>query len=692
MSNLVIVESPAKAKTIGKFLGSRFKVIASVGHVRDLPKSTMGVDIQNNFEPKYINIRGKGDTIKALKAAAKKADKVYLATDPDREGEAIAWHLSYILGLNTDEKNRVVFREITKDSVKAAIKTSRSIDQRLVDAQQARRILDRLVGYSISPILWRKVKKGLSAGRVQSVATKLICDREKEIKAFIPKEYWSIDLETITDKKEKVKFSYYGKDIKKKFVPENEEQIEKITSTVTKKLDVIKVEKKSRKRSALPPYTTSTLQQDASIRLGFSTKKTMSIAQQLYEGISVKGQGTLGLITYMRTDSTRVADFAKSQAIDFIKEQYGENYIGSGRRSAKSKSKSMQDAHEAIRPTRVGFVPRDIAVDLSKDQLKLYDLIWTRFVASNMADTIYESTTIMADSGGNIFKANGSIVTFDGFSMLYTYGKDGDMIIPDINEGQQLSIKKVLPEQHFTLPPPRFTEASLVKQMEENGIGRPSTYAPTISTILARNYVTKEKKSLYPTELGLIINEIMANYFTNVINTDFTAGMESRFDDIENGDQEWKPVISEFYGQFDPMLKKADSELDKIDITEKTDIPCPKCGKLLLIRDGRYGKFYACPGYPECEYTKPVLKTIGLDCPKCGKGDVVVRKTKKFRNFYGCSEFPNCDFVSWNMPVDQRCEVCGQIKVKMANKSIVCIDKNCKSNEKPTSTKKSKNK
>ncbi len=677
MSKLVIVESPTKAKTIGKFLGSRYTVMATVGHIRDLPKSKMGVDIEHNFEPNYINIRGKGDTIKALKKAAKKADKVFLATDPDREGEAIAWHLAHILSLEEDAECRVVFREITKETVKSALKQPRKINTQLVDAQQARRILDRLVGYSISPLLWRKVKKGLSAGRVQSVATKLICDRETEIKNFVPEEYWSIDAELLSAKKEKIKFSYYGKDGRKKHVPSCEAETNEIVEAIKgKEAEIKSVVKRSRKLSPLPAYTTSTLQQDAANRLGFATKKTMRVAQSLFEGKNIKGKGTVGLITYMRTDSTRLSEGARAAAKEFIKETYGDKYIGAGATRGKQ-SKNAQDAHEAIRPTMETLKPSEIAADLTKDELRLYELIWRRFIASQMAPSQYESVTASAQIADYVFKASGSIKVFDGFSVMYDYGDSKLNPIPEVAEGDTLKVKGVKTEQHFTSPPARYTEGSLVKEMEEKGIGRPSTYAPTITTILARGYAGKEKKALYPTELGFLINEIMTDFFSGIVNVDFTANMENDFDQIEHGEADWKKLISDFYGTFEPLLKKADDELEKIDVTVKTDIDCPKCGEKLLIREGRYGKFYACSAYPECKHTKPILQEIGLACPKCKEGAVVVRKTKKFRNFYGCSRFPECDFVNWNEPVDEKCEICGENKVKFKGK-IVCKAKHDK--------------
>lgn len=673
MGTLVIVESPTKAKTISKFLGSKYSVLASAGHIRDLPKSKMGVDIENDFEPDYINIRGKGDTIKALRAATKKSDGVLLATDPDREGEAIAWHLAHILGIESDAKCRVVFREITKDAVKNSVKSPREIDMQLVDAQQARRVLDRLVGYSISPLLWRKVKKGLSAGRVQSVATRMICEREDAIKKFIPEEYWSVEAVLEDSEKNRTNFSYYGGVDGKKHVPKNQEETEVILKKIKGKTAAIKsVESKKRRYAALPPYTTSTLQQDAANRLGFATKKTMMIAQSLYEGKNIKGYGTIGLITYMRTDSTRISETAASAAREYIAGAFGKEYIGGG--AKEKKQKNMQDAHEAIRPTVEHLSPAELAADLTKDELRLYELVWKRFIASQMSDSEYKNVTATADIEGLVFKAAGSVKLFDGFTKLYESDSNKLSPIPDVSEGDTLKVASVKPEQHFTSPPPRYTEGSLVKEMEEKGIGRPSTYAPTITTIIARGYVGKEKKSLYPTELGVLINEIMCDYFSEVINVGFTAEMETDFDKIESGDANWKLLIKDFYSDFEPLLKKADTELEKQDVTVMTDIDCPKCGSKLLIREGRYGRFYGCSSYPSCDYTKPILKTTGMKCPKCGEGDVVERKTKKLKNFYGCSRFPECDYVSWNEPTEEKCEICGENKVKYKGE-VVCRNK-----------------
>lgn len=681
MSNiLVIVESPAKAKTIEKFLGKNYKVVASIGHIRDLPKSTMGVDVENDFEPKYINIRGKGDLIKALKSQAKKADKVYLATDPDREGEAIAWHLAHILGIDATSECRVTFHEITKDAIKSAVKSPRPIDLNLVDAQQARRVLDRLVGYSISPILWRKVKKGLSAGRVQSVATKLICDREREIISFEPKEYWTIDAHAKVENQAELTMEL-NSDANGKIAIDSKEQVDQILkalSGLTAK--VASVEKKKKMRNPNPPFITSSLQQEASNKFGFTTKKTMMIAQQLYEGIAIKGQGTIGLITYMRTDSTRISDSAKEMCRLFINQMYGEQYLSKDEKKQKA-SKNAQDAHEAIRPTTIEFSPSEIEDSLTKEQYKLYDLIWSRFIASQMAPAEYESHGMDVVVGDYIFRATGSRMIFDGFTKVYQSAQQSDRLIPDLKEGYTFEVEQYAPEQHFTQPPARFTEASLVKEMEEKGIGRPSTYAPTITTILSRGYVEKEKKSLKPTELGFIIDEIMSDYFSTIVEVDFTADMETRFDKIEAGEEVWKAIIRSFYQPFVELISKADSEIEKVDLTEETDIDCEKCGKKMLIRQGRYGKFLACSDYPNCDNTKPILKKLGIKCPLCETGEIIERKSKKLKVFYGCSEFPKCNFVSWDQPIGRTCPECGDMLVLKKTKKqelIKCHSSTCK--------------
>ncbi|QIB26207.1 type I DNA topoisomerase [Caloranaerobacter azorensis] len=682
---LVIVESPAKAKTIGKFLGSNYKVKASVGHVRDLPKSKLGIKIEENFEPEYITIRGKGPVINEIKKEAKKADKIYLATDPDREGEAISWHLSHILGLSKDDKVRIEFNEITKNAIKNAIKKPKQINQNLVDAQQARRILDRLVGYKISPLLWRKVKRGLSAGRVQSVATKLICDREKEIENFKPTEYWTLD--AFLEKNNQVfKANFYGvKDEGKerKLELKSKDDVEAIVKEVKMStFTVEEIKKGNRKRNPSPPFTTSTLQQEASKRLGFSTKKTMMIAQQLYEGIDIKGEGTVGLITYIRTDSVRISDEALKKAKDFIVEIYGEKYT-TGIRKFKSKRKNdIQDAHEAIRPTLIDRTPEKIKGSLSVDQYKLYKLIWERFIASQMSPALYETLSVKISAGKYIFKASGSKIVFDGYLKIFKDDKqEKEIEIPNLNEGESVNIKDIQPEQHFTQPPARYTESTLVKTLEELGIGRPSTYAPTISTILSRGYVVLENKYFKPTDLGILVTELLLEYFTDIINEEFTADMESKLDKIEEGVLNWRDVINEFYQEFKVSLEKAENEINKIEIqNEVTDIKCEKCGRFMVIKHGRFGKFLACPGYPECKNTKPIVKELGVKCPECG-GELIERHTKKGRKFYGCSNYPDCSFVSWDIPTGDKCPECGRILVKKKNKKgtyIVCSNKECK--------------
>jgi DNA topoisomerase-1 len=681
---LVIVESPAKAKTIEKFLGRNYKVKASIGHIRDLPKSKMGIAIDEDFEPQYINIRGKGTLIKELKKEAKKAEKIFLATDPDREGEAISWHLAHILGIDYDTSCRIEFNEVTKDAVKQAIKNPRKIDVKLVDAQQARRVLDRLVGYSISPLLWRKVRKGLSAGRVQSVANKIICTKENEINAFNPEEYWTINADIYKgSKKNKINAELASK-AGKKIKINNEEESKAIEKELIKgKFFVGKVTKKVKKRSPGNCFTTSSLQQEASNRFGFSTKKTMIIAQQLYEGIKLKGAGTVGLITYMRTDSTRISNEAKEALKEFILEKHGKEYFSETERKTSSK-KNAQDAHEAIRPTYVVQTPYEINESLTKDQFKLYSLIWERFVASQMSDAKFDSVSVEINNGDYTFKVNGSLLKFDGFLKVYKHTTYKEQQLPELEVGDAFDVISINPEQHFTQPPARYTEASLVKEMEEKGIGRPSTYAPTISTILSRGYVEKEKKSLKPTELGFIIYEIMENYFDEIVAVDFTVNLEEKFDKIEEGNVEWKEPIREFYSPFIQMIEKAEEELEKLDFTEQTEEICPKCGNFLNRKHGRYGKFLACSNYPECKYTKAELNSIGIKCPKCEKGEVVERKTKKLKNFYGCSEFPNCDFVSWKKPVAKPCPECGSVLVEnitKKKKEIKCSNKECKYSE-----------
>ena len=680
---LVIVESPAKAKTIEKFLGkSHYTVKASVGHVRDLPKSQLGVDIENNFEPKYINIRGKGDVIKELKKEAKKAKKVYLATDPDREGEAISWHLSYILNIDEDEKCRIEFNEITKDAIKNAIKNPRNIDLNLVDAQQARRVLDRLLGYQISPILWQKVRKGLSAGRVQSVTTKLICEREEEIKSFIPKEYWTIELVVLNKDGEEFTLKFYGED-GKKIDLENEAQVNKILDIINNaELTVSKIESKSRRKSAPKPFTTSVLQQDAANKLNFTTKKTMMVAQELYEGIDIKGQGTVGLISYIRTDSKRISEEAREKAKDYIVDSIGQNYYKDHTKDSKGKKeKKVQDAHEAIRPTSVERTPDSIKDSLSKDQYKFYNLIWRRFVASQMEDSIFDVLNVECNIENLVFKATGSKLKFDGYTKIYNFTDREDKILPSLSEGESLKIQKQDHQQHFTSPPPRYTEASLVKTLEELGIGRPSTYAPTITTILNREYVEKEGTSLLPTELGIIVTKILDENFHKFMEVDFTADMESQLDQIEEGNAEWKHVVEEFYSPLEEAIKTALENIEKVNMDEETDEICELCGSNMVIKYGRFGKFMACKNYPECKNTKPIVNKIGVKCPKCKEGDIIMRKSKKKKVFYGCSNYPECDFVAWNKPVEEPCEECGSYMYEKYSKSgtkIVCSNKDCK--------------
>ena len=680
---LVIVESPAKAKTIEKFLGkSHYTVKASVGHVRDLPKSQLGVDIENNFEPKYINIRGKGDVIKELKKEAKKAKKVYLATDPDREGEAISWHLSYILNIDEDEKCRIEFNEITKGAIKNAIKNPRNIDLNLVDAQQARRVLDRLLGYQISPILWQKVRKGLSAGRVQSVTTKLICEREEEIKSFIPKEYWTIELVVLNKDGEEFTLKFYGED-GKKIDLENEAQVNKILDIINNaELTVSKIESKSRRKSAPKPFTTSVLQQDAANKLNFTTKKTMMVAQELYEGIDIKGEGTVGLISYIRTDSKRISEEAREKAKDYIVDSIGQNYYKDHTKDSKGKKeKKVQDAHEAIRPTSVERTPDSIKDSLSKDQYKLYNLIWRRFVASQMEDSIFDVLNVECNIENLVFKATGSKLKFDGYTKIYNFTDREDKILPSLSEGESLKIQKQDTQQHFTSPPPRYTEASLVKTLEELGIGRPSTYAPTITTILNREYVEKEGTSLLPTELGIIVTKILDENFHKFMEVDFTADMESQLDQIEEGNAEWKHVVEEFYSPLEEAIKTALENIEKVNMDEETDEICELCGSNMVIKYGRFGKFMACKNYPECKNTKPIVNKIGVKCPKCKEGDIIMRKSKKKKVFYGCSNYPECDFVAWNKPVEEPCEECGSYMYEKYSKSgtkIVCSNKDCK--------------
>lgn len=680
--NLVIVESPAKAKTISKYLGKNYTVEASMGHVRDLPKSKLGVDIEDNFNPKYITIRGKGELIAKLKKAAKKADKIYLATDPDREGEAISWHLANILKISEDDTCRIVFNEITKSAVKESIKEARKINLNLVDAQQARRVLDRLVGYEISPILWKNVKWGLSAGRVQSAALKLICDKEEEIKAFEPKEYWTVDCIL---KKERKKFPIkLTKYENKKLEIKTEEEANKIIKDLEENdYRVHKVKKGSRLKNPLPPFTTSTLQQEASKKLNFMTKRTMSIAQALYEGVEVKGYGTVGLITYMRTDSVRVSEEAQGKAVDFIKQNYGEEYIPKAPRIYKGK-KNIQDAHEAIRPSHIDITPEIAKSSLSAEQYKLYSLIWKRFIASQMSSCSLNTNSIDIINGEYLFKASGSTIKFDGFMKVYDYtteDDENDVTLPILEEGEILSSVSVEGKQHFTQPPARYTEASFVKLLEEKGIGRPSTYVPTISTLLSREYVSREKKNLIPTELGFIVNNIMSDYFKQIVDVDFTADMERKLDYIEEGSEEWKGVVGEFFTPLKVAIDKAEKEISKVVIEDKvSDVPCDKCGRMMVIKRGRYGTFLACPGYPECHNAKPIVEELEVPCPKCG-GKILAKRSKKGKKFFGCSNYPNCDFVSWNEPIKEACSKCGSYMTakysKTKGKYAVCSNAEC---------------
>jgi len=682
---LVIVESPAKAKTIERFLGRNYKVVASIGHIRDLPKSSLGIDIEKQFEPKYITIRGKGPVIKDLKDEAKKSNKIFLATDPDREGEAISWHLAHILGIEENQKVRVEFNEITKESITSAIKKPRAIDLNLVDAQQARRILDRLVGYKISPLLWRKIRKGLSAGRVQSVVVKLICDRENEIQKFIPAEYWSIKVNLEKDK-EKFEASFYGENIngkEKKVELKNKLDVDNILGKINKDNFVVKnVKKGTKKRNPYPPYTTSTLQQDASKKLGFTTKKTMIIAQQLYEGIDIKGEGSVGLITYMRTDSTRISKEAIEMANLFIKDNYGEKYTDGGRDYNNKSKKDSQDAHEGIRPTSITKIPNLIKDSLTQDQFKLYKMIWERFVGSQMTPAIYNTISVTIESNNILFKSSGSKLIFDGFLKVYTTidEEEKDIGIPLLNIDDKLILNDIIPNQHFTQPPPRYTEASLIKTLEELGIGRPSTFSPTISTILAREYVVLDKKSFMPTELGILVNDLLIEYFKDIVNEEFTAELEESLDEIAEGELHWVKVVENFYKDFELFLKKAEEEIKEIEIKDEvSDEICEKCGRNMVIKHGRFGKFLACPGYPECKNTKAIVDELNVKCPQCN-GNIVKRKSKKGRVFYGCSNYPECNFVSWDEPVEEKCPQCGGIMVEKRNKkeSIVkCMDKEC---------------
>ena len=670
---LVIVESPAKAKTIKKFLGRNYEVIASNGHVRDLPKSTLGIDIENDFEPKYITIRGKGEVLAALRKAVKKADKVYLATDPDREGEAISWHLYYALKLENKNYSRITFNEITKTAVKDSIKHARDIDMNLVDAQQARRVLDRIVGYQISPILWAKIKRGLSAGRVQSVALRLICDREEEINLFIPQEYWSLEaLLDVKGSKKPLEAKLIGNKEQKIEIHSEEEMNEILSYLKGKEFTVEGVKVTERLKKSPLPFTTSTLQQDASSKLNFAPQKTMRIAQQLYEGVNIKGQGTVGLITYLRTDSTRISVEADAAAKEYIKEAYGAEFVGAGT-VAKKDDKKVQDAHEAIRPTYMTNSPASIKDELSRDQFRLYQLIWNRFMASRMAPAKYENTSVKIAAGDYRFNASASKIAFDGFLSVYNINNEkseGNVMLKSIDEDTKLTLNNLEPKQHFTQPPAHYTEASLVKTLEEFGIGRPSTYAPTISTITARRYVVKEKKNLYVTELGEAVNNMMKKAFASIVDVNFTAMMEGLLDMVEEGKVHWKSVIENFYPDFEIAVKNAEKELEKIKIEDEvTDVICDECGRNMVVKYGPYGKFLACPGFPECRNTKPHFEKVGIPCPMCG-GEVVLKKTKKGRKYYGCEDNPTCEFMSWQKPSKEKCPKCGSYMVEKGNKLL----------------------
>ncbi len=679
---LVIVESPAKVKTIKKFLGSNYEVCASNGHVRDLPKSQMGVDLEHDFDPKYITIRGKGDILAKLRKAVKKADKVYLATDPDREGEAISWHLAHALKLEDKDIHRITFNEITKNAVKTSLKEPRGIDMGLVNAQQARRILDRMVGYKISPLLWAKVKRGLSAGRVQSAALKMICEREDEISSFIPDEYWSIDATIdIEGEKKPITAAYVGtKEGKADLKCEADAQKVK-DEIVGKKPKVYDIKIGERNKKQPLAFTTSTLQQEASKRLNFSTVKTMRIAQQLYEGVDIKGEGTVGLISYLRTDSTRVSDEASNEAFNYISENFGEQYVNKTL-SQVSKKSNVQDAHEAIRPTSIARTPVVVKESLSRDQFRLYKLIWERFAASRMNPAVYETKSVKIIIGDHIFSVATSKIKFDGFLSVYQADDDEgkakkNVLLNSIDENSVLKLADVDMQQHFTQPPAHFTEASLVKTMEEHGIGRPSTYAPTISVLLARRYITKENKNLYITEIGEVVNNIMKESFATIVDETFTANMELLLDKIEEGSVEWKTVIRNFYPDLKVAVDKAEKELEKIEIKdEETDTVCENCGRNMVIKYGPHGRFLACPGFPDCRNTKPYYEKIGVSCPKCGE-DVVLKMTKKGRKYYGCINNPDCDFMSWQKPVEKKCPNCGGYMIEKGNK-IVCADQNCK--------------
>ncbi len=686
MSNLVIVESPAKAKTIKKYLGKDFEVIASMGHVRDLPSARLSVDVKKDFAPKYEIIKGKEKLVDELKKLAGKSDKVYLATDPDREGEAISWHLAYILGLDMNDTNRVEFNEITKSGVKNGMDNPRAVNIDLVNAQQARRILDRLVGYKLSPFVSQKIRRGLSAGRVQSVAVRIIVDRENEIRAFVPQEYWSIDAKLVPKGARKAfSAAFYGSVDGKKIEIKSKEQADEILSKLEgAEYTVTKVKNGTRKKSPVPPFITSTLQQEASRKLSFQSRRTMRVAQELYEGVDIDGIGATGLITYMRTDSLRVSNEAMKEAADFISDKYGKTYLPSKPRYFKSRN-NAQDGHEAIRPTSVNLTPERVKSNLTTDQYKLYKLIWERFLASQMADCIQKTTQVDIEANDFLFKASGYRVDFDGFTVLYVESKDEAEAkaseLPSLEKDMPLKLKEITPNQHFTQPPARFTEASLIKALEEYGIGRPSTYAATITTIVGREYVKREGKTLHPTELGEALSNLMKERFPKIVNVKFTAQMEQDLDTVESGDVEWVALLNQFYGDFEKTLKKAKTDMEGVKIQlkeDQTDIVCEKCGRLMVVKVGRYGKFIACPGWPECKNIIPYTEKVGVSCPDCGS-DIIIRRTKKGKIFYGCSSFPKCNFMSWNEPTNEKCPQCGGMLYKKKGKkeTLYCNKEGC---------------
>ena len=681
---LVIVESPAKVKTIKKFLGKNYEVVASNGHVRDLPKSQMGIDVEHDYEPKYITIRGKGDLLASLRKEVKKAEKIYLATDPDMEGEAISWHLAHILKMDANSPCRIVFNEITSNTVKKSVKEPRAINMDLVDAQQARRVLDRLVGYKISPILWAKVRRGLSAGRVQSVAVSIICDREQEINDFVPEEYWNITAKLkVQGNRKPLEAKFYGMDGKKLDV-HDEKTANDIIARSGNEFTVSDVKTSEKSRHAPAPFTTSSMQQEAARKLGFTTKLTMLIAQQLYEGVEIHGKGTTGLITYIRTDSVRIADEAQKAALEYISDTYGKDYVPKKPNIYKGR-KGAQDAHEAIRPADIRLTPQEAKASLNASQYKLYKLIWERFLACQMAQCLQSTTQADITGNGYVFKASGYTVTFDGFTVLYVEGRDeaqeDEGALPPLEKDMTVRAKEIVPNQHFTQPPPRYTEASLIKAMEEYGIGRPSTYAATITTITGREYVVRDGKALKPTELGEVTTKLMKERFPKIVNVKFTAQMEEDLDGIEAGKENWVDTLEEFYGDFDKTLQKAKEEMKDVKITleeDKTDLICEKCGRQMVVKVGRYGKFIACPGYPECKNIKKFVKETGAECPKCG-GRVIEKKTKKGRVFYGCDHYPECDFVSWDEPIQEKCPKCGKTLLKKKGKKpkIYCVTEGC---------------